>query len=102
MGASRVCCGWSMRRRSSGCAALMSITIMQPLQSPEAIRDRLTRSYRNRHREWVGGKGTGPLVLALGAPTEADAQQHGELVRAWIAAWQSWQGDGELVSTERR
>ncbi len=75
---------------------------MQPLQSPEAIRDRLTRSYRNRHREWLGGKGTWPLVLALGAPTEADAQQHGELVRAWIAAWQSWQGDGELVSTERR
>jgi hypothetical protein len=75
---------------------------VQPLLSPEAIRDRLTRSYRSRHREWLGGNGTWPLVLALGAPTEADAQQHGELIRTWIAAWQSWQGDGQVVSAERR
>ncbi len=58
---------------------------VQPLLSPEAVRDRLTRSYRSRHREWLGGNGTWPLVVALGAPTEADAQQHGELIRTWIA-----------------
>jgi hypothetical protein len=75
---------------------------MQPLLSPEAIRDRLTRSYRNRHRQWLGGGGTWPLTLPLGAPTEADAQQHGELIRDWIAAWQNWRGEGELVCTERR
>lgn len=48
------------------------------------------------------GQGQWPLALTLGCPTEAVAQQQPDAVRAWIAAWRTWQGSGEVIWCERR
>jgi hypothetical protein len=75
---------------------------MSPLLFPEHARERFARWYRKRHREWISGGGEWPLAVTLGNPTETQAQQHPDLVRSWIAAWQAWTGAGQIAWAERR
>lgn len=65
---------------------------------------------QNKHREWLEKSGdpeqpeasTWPLEVTLGIPTENQALKQVEDVRAWVAAWQSWNGVGLLSWSERR
>ena len=68
---------------------------------PNAVAARLGAHYRSRHREWLAGRGAWPLAVLLHPPTEREVARDPEATRAWIASWQSWQGPGELVWTER-
>jgi hypothetical protein len=68
---------------------------------PDAIRDIIARRYRNRRRYWLAGEDEWPLDLPLGAPDEHEAQRQPEALRAWVTAWQTWSGAGELVWRER-
>jgi hypothetical protein len=64
-------------------------------------REALAKRYRARRRDWLAGVGEWPMVLPLGIPSEPDAQRQPDGVRAWVAAWQQWQGAGEIVWAER-
>src|SRR5580692_4994444 len=66
---------------------------------PDAVRALLTRRYRARRCDWLAGEGNWPMAVALGSPSEQEAQRQPEAVRAWVEAWR---GAGELVWTERR
>ncbi|MCG6860528.1 MAG: DUF2220 family protein [Chromatiaceae bacterium] len=66
-----------------------------------AVARRLSVHYRNRRREWLAGSGTWPLTVPLHPPTEREAARDLGAARGWIATWQSWQGPGEVVWTER-
>ncbi len=72
------------------------------LLRPEQVKDWLVRRYNNQHRTWLEGGGDWPLNVALGIPTERDFTNDPAEVRAWVEAWSSWQGAGELVWEERR
>lgn len=72
------------------------------MKSPEAIRDFLIRRYRHQCRAWLRGEGQWPLVVSLGCPTEAEAQQYLDSTRAWVTSWQQWKGPGQLAWSERR
>jgi len=50
---------------------------------------------------FVSGESLWPLEINLDIPTEQDAIRQQEGVRAWISAWKSWRGSGDLVWTER-
>src|SRR5271165_444544 len=69
---------------------------------PEAVRETIARRYRRRRDSWLTGEDEWPIELPLGSPDEREAQRQPDAVRAWIAAWQSWTGAGELVWRERR
>ena len=72
-------------------------------QFPETVREALARRYRAQHRKWLtGNEQQWRLALSLGCPGEQEAQRQPDAVRAWVAAWQSWQGAGELIWCERR
>ncbi len=78
------------------------------LKFPDDIRELVKRKYQNNRREWLkmsvsdnDSQTTWPLEFCLGIPTEKDALQQQEGVRAWITAWKSWRGRGELVWIER-
>jgi len=78
------------------------------LKFPDDVRDLIKRKYQGKHREWLKVSVSGndsqvlwPLGISLGIPTEQDALRQQEGVRAWIAAWKSWRGSGNLVWTER-
>jgi hypothetical protein len=78
------------------------------LKFPDDIRDFIKRKYQNNHREWLkmsvsdnDSQTTWPLEINLGIPTERNALQQQEGVRAWITAWRSWRGSGDLVWIER-
>lgn len=43
-----------------------------------------------------------PLEVPLGIPTEQAALRQVDGVRAWVSAWQGWQGVGTLSWCERR
>ena len=76
---------------------------MRPtLRFPDEAREAIARKYRNQHREWLQGAGRWPLEIALGCPTEAEAQLDGDSIRDWVSAWRAWQGPGELFWCERR
>jgi len=76
------------------------------LKYPEHIREILTRRYHNHCRNWLDErerKNQGwPIQLILGKPTEEDVQRQSDAVRRWMAIWQSWSGEGELIWRERR
>lgn len=72
------------------------------MKHPDAIRDFLIKRYRNQRRNWLSGQGRWPLVVTLGCPTEAEAEQSVEATRTWLASWEQWRGAGELVRRERR
>lgn len=80
------------------------------MKFPEDVRKELSRHFKNRHRRWLT-EGAGnhrsagnvwPLEIKLGVPAENQALKQLEDVRAWVAAWQSWNGLGELSWVDRR
>lgn len=71
------------------------------LQFPETVREALGKRYRNQHHAWLADLSTWPLELTLGRPSEREAGRHSEDVRAWVSAWSSWEGAGELIWCER-
>jgi hypothetical protein len=75
------------------------------LKLPEDVRQALVRRFQSKHREWLigdAGESLWPLEVALGAPTEQAALRQVDGVRAWVSAWQGWQGVGTLSWCERR
>jgi hypothetical protein len=74
---------------------------VKPPLDPEAAARRLRAHYRNRRRDWLSGGGDWPLSVPLHPPSERAAARDLEATRTWIGVWQSWQGPGELLWTER-
>lgn len=80
------------------------------MKFPEDIQQTLKRHFKNRHREWLAAsahpaqpqKGAWPMEINLAIPTENQALKQVEDVRAWVMAWQSWQGVGSLSWSDRR
>lgn len=80
------------------------------MKFPDDVQKELKRRFKNRHREWLEASGepeqledsAWPLEVNLGIPTENQALKQVEDVRAWVAAWQSWNGVGSLSWSERR
>lgn len=75
------------------------------LKLPEDDRQFLARRFQSKHREWLigdTGEGQWPLEVTLGVPTEQAALRQVDGVRAWVGAWQGWQGVGTLSWCERR
>jgi hypothetical protein len=78
---------------------------------PEDIRNLLTKRFHNKHKDWLlacadsavdeKGEHLWPLTFNLGIPTEQNTLRQPEGVRAWVSAWQSWQGSGTLVWRKR-
>lgn len=75
------------------------------MKLPEDVRQFLARRFQSKHREWLigdSGNGQWPLEVTLGVPTEQAALRQVDGVRAWVSAWQGWQGVGSLSWCERR
>lgn len=75
------------------------------MKLPEDIRQTLVRRFQSKHREWLigdAGESQWPLEVPLGVPTEQAALRQVDGVRAWVSAWQGWQGVGTLSWCERR
>ena len=75
------------------------------MKLPEDVRQFLARRFQSKHREWLvsdPGEGQWPLEVPLGVPTEQAALRQVDGVRAWVSAWQGWQGVGFLSWCERR
>jgi hypothetical protein len=75
------------------------------LKLPEDVRQFLARRFQSKHREWLigdPGESQWPLEVPLGIPTEQAALRQVDGVRAWVSAWQGWQGVGTLSWCERR
>jgi hypothetical protein len=75
------------------------------LKLPEEVRQFLVRRFQSKHREWLicdAGESQWPLEVPLGIPTEQAALKQVDGVRAWVSAWQGWQGVGTLSWCERR
>lgn len=75
------------------------------MKLPEDVRQALVRRFQSKHREWLigdAGESLWPLEVALGAPTEQAALRQVDGVRAWVSAWQGWQGVGTLSWCDRR
>ena len=71
------------------------------LLDPEAVRRRLVTRFRNNHRQWFAGEGAWPITVPLGLPTEQQTKEQLSAVQQWAERWQRWQGDGEVVWTQR-
>lgn len=72
------------------------------LLDPEGLVQRLAHRYRSKCREWLRGEGEWPLVIKLGQPSEEQAMQHCQQVRAWQESWAQWRGSADLQWSERR
>jgi hypothetical protein len=75
------------------------------LKLPEDVRQTLVRRFQSKHREWLigdTGESQWPLEVPLGLPTEQAALRQVDGVRAWVNAWQGWQGVGTLSWCDRR
>lgn len=75
------------------------------MKLPDDVRQFLARRFQSKHREWLIGnlcESQWPLEVPLGIPTEQVALRQVDGVRAWVSAWQSWQGVGSLSWCERR
>ena len=80
------------------------------MKFPEDVQKQLSRRFKNKHREWLTTgnnenrleEGAWPLEINLGVPTENQALKQVEDVRAWVAAWQAWNGVGTLSWNDRR
>jgi hypothetical protein len=75
------------------------------LKLPEDVRQTLVRRFQSKHRAWLIGdtrESQWPLEVPLGLPTEQAALRQVDGVRAWVSAWQGWQGVGTLSWCERR
>ena len=69
---------------------------------PEDMRWMLAGRYARQRADWLISNGSWPLVISLGCPNEEVAVRHPDAVRAWVAAWQAWQGTGNLEWLDRR
>src|SRR5580704_777172 len=65
---------------------------------PDPVRALLARRYRARRCDWLAGEGNWPMTVALGCPSEQEAQRQPEAVRAWAEAWRD---TGGVVWSER-
>lgn len=75
------------------------------MKLPEDVRQTLVRRFQSKHREWLigdTGESQWPLEVPLGLPTEQAALRQVDGVRAWVSAWQGWQGVGALSWCDRR
>lgn len=75
------------------------------MKLPDDVRQFLARRFQSKHREWLigdPGEGQWPLEVPLGIPTEQGTLRQVDGVRAWVGAWQGWQGVGSLSWCERR
>lgn len=75
------------------------------MKLPDVVRQILARRFQSKHCEWLVrefGESQWPMQIALGVPTEQAALRQVEGVRAWVTAWQHWQGIGALSWCERR
>ena len=75
------------------------------MKLPEDVRQNLVRRFQSKHREWLigdTGESQWPLEVTLGVPTEQAALRQVDGVRAWVNAWQGWQGVGTLSWCVRR
>lgn len=75
------------------------------MKLPDDVRQFLARRFQSKHREWLigdAGEDQWPLEVPLGIPTEQAALRQVDGVRAWVSAWQGWQGVGSLSWCERR
>jgi hypothetical protein len=72
------------------------------MKRPESVREFLARRYENQRRIWLRGEGQWPLIIALGCPTESEAQEQMQGTLAWVSSWRGWQGAGEIIWGERR
>lgn len=75
------------------------------MKLPEDVRQFLVRRFQSKHREWLigdAGESQWPLEVPLSIPTEQAALRQVDGVRAWVSAWQGWQGVGTLSWCERR
>lgn len=75
------------------------------MKLPEEVRLALVRRYQSKHRAWLigeDGESQWPLEVQLGIPTEKAALRQVDGVRAWVSAWQQWQGIGALSWCERQ
>ncbi len=72
------------------------------LLSPEDVTKRLLKRYRNQCRNWLIGGGEWPLKIGLGFPSEREALNRVNDVRAWQDAWVRWRGPGEVRWLEKR
>lgn len=80
------------------------------MKFPDDVEQTLKRRFKSRHRAWLKAsgepqrqeKGAWPLEIPLGIPSENQALKQIEDVRAWVVAWQSWNGAGSLCWNERR
>lgn len=75
------------------------------MKLPSDVLELLRRRFERRHRDWLADVDTAsewPLDIPLGLPTEQSALSRLDAMGAWVAAWQSWQGAGQLQWAERR
>lgn len=80
------------------------------MKFPEDVQKLLIRRFKNKHREWLEAsaapeqpeRGSWPVEISLGVPTENQAIEQIEGVRTWVAAWQTWRGVGTLAWIDRR
>lgn len=75
------------------------------MKLPEDVRQFLVRRFQSKQREWLigeAGESQWPLEVPLSIPTEQAALRQVDGVRAWVSAWQGWQGVGTLSWCERR
>src|SRR5262245_15316574 len=79
------------------------------MKLPDDVRQLLKRRFLHQHQNWLleesandqSASGSWPLEINLDPPTERVALKQPEGVRAWVTAWQSWQGAGTLMWVER-
>lgn len=75
------------------------------MKLPDEVRSLLQRRYAGKHKAWLAGAGDDtawPLKISLGVPSEQEALQQADGVRAWASAWHNWCGHGTVEWTERR
>jgi len=78
------------------------------LKLPDDIRNIIKRKYQSKHRDWLketvinnNSQILWPLEINLDIPAEQDAFCQQDAVKAWISAWKSWRGEGDIIWTER-
>lgn len=72
------------------------------LLHPNDVRERLSKRYATQRPQWLAGQGVWPLEISLGTPRESDAQQHRDVVAAWVSEWHQWHGPGTLEWQDRQ
>ncbi len=71
------------------------------MRQPEQACERLRVLWHRHAGDWLGGGGTWPLGIPLGAPGERKAMQAWDGLQDWRRAWKAWHGPGEIAWVER-